>query len=300
MKNSCAIVGLVLLVLNVSGTIAAIGQAPTQVPLVYVEPSSGLYHAFSCKRHPQTSAIDIEKAISQGRKPCPDCHPENMADVEGFLKAAGFSPSDLVSSAETAKKAVSASVTAFFTARDNAPFKRPTAAELRTIAKDAATVAAGDKEKFVEEFRSRVRKLNPHYEEPVQMIYGGGVAIFAPVGVFEQVAAERVRKMEPLGLLSLRTSIEILVSPSQIDSQDIERIVVTRNGVIVSPLSSTLAPKTFTTRLGAKTVLHAGSVYYPLTAFAPGVGVKVTVTGIARFGDNATRTFDALELRSIY
>lgn len=67
----------------------------------------------------------------------------------------------------------------------------------------------------------------------------------------------------------------------------------------MQPLRTTLVPRQMVTRIGAKEVIHSGEVVYPLSAFAPGAGVTVTVVAIPASGPNITKIFDSLELRTI-
>jgi hypothetical protein len=65
------------------------------------------------------------------------------------------------------------------------------------------------------------------------------------------------------------------VSPSRIDAPDIVKIVVERDGKVVAPRLSELKPTVLTTRMGAKALLHAGTIIYPCSAFDPDAAVRV-------------------------
>ena len=91
--------------------------------------------------------------------------------------------------------------------------------------------------------------------------------------------------------------VNVYVGPRQIDSADIIRIVVRRDGTIVEPLSSQLAVEILTTRAGTSRALHSGSVTYAVSVFAP--GATVSVTAIPETGTNITRVRRSEELGKI-
>jgi hypothetical protein len=89
--------------------------------------------------------------------------------------------------------------------------------------------------------------------------------------------SEALRKMEPLETVPFAPWMSVVVTPETINAPDVIKVVVTRNGQLVTPVSSTLSPREFRNNFGAATTLHAGYVAFPREAFAPGGLVVVTL-----------------------
>jgi hypothetical protein len=73
---------------------------------------------------------------------------------------------------------------------------------------------------------------------------------------------EALRMREPVANVPVSPGVVVTVSRSQIDSPDIVKLIVERDGRTMPPVSITLAPTVLTTRLVAKAVLHKGSATY--------------------------------------
>lgn len=150
-------------------------------------------------------------------------------------------------------------------------------------------------------FRDGVKESAPEYSgDPIDIMSDESIAItlMGPGMAFEFQASERIRKMEPLGLIPWTPSVTITVSPTSINSPDVERVVLQRDGVVVAPLRSTLALRAMETRMGAKFTAHAGTVAFPISAFHPRAE-SVTVTIIPASGQNTVKRLTTAELRRI-
>jgi hypothetical protein len=79
---------------------------------------------------------------------------------------------------------------------------------------------------------------------------------------YRLAVSEALRKRESIEGVQLPAGVIVSVSPSTLDAPDIIKVVVTRNGVDVQPVASTLKPTELTTRMGAKVVLHAGELLF--------------------------------------
>jgi len=55
------------------------------------------------------------------------------------------------------------------------------------------------------------------------------------------------------------------------------KIALQRDGLLVSPIVSTLAPQTMRTALGATAVKHSGIVQFPESAFQPDANVHISL-----------------------
>jgi hypothetical protein len=188
-------------------------------------------------------------------------------------------------------------------AAQGAPFHRVTNAELQQLLAKAVAANAADPKKSVEvEFGSLVHETAPGYGGDIRPInYENGLLVMlrGRVDVVRSQIGELNRKMEPISEKAIQwpSGFVVWVAPTEVDSPDIEKVVLQRDGKIVPPLSSTLAPKEFTTRMGAKTMLHEGEVVYSDEAFLP--GAEVVVTAIPAVGGNIVKKFSDAELRAI-
>jgi hypothetical protein len=108
---------------------------------------------------------------------------------------------------------------------------------------------------------------------------------------------ESIRKMEPDRRVPWSHDVVVLVLPTTIEAPDIEKVVLMRDGSIVSPVQSTLAPATLTTAMGASVVVHRGAITYPLSAFDP--GASVVLTAIPATGHNIVATISQDDLQKI-
>jgi hypothetical protein len=89
----------------------------------------------------------------------------------------------------------------------------------------------------------------------------------------------------------------IIVYPSRIDAENIEKVVVTRDGAIVEPIENTLTQTELETRMGAKVKIGAGVVTYPPDTFLP--GAEVIITAIPVNGANLTKKLSPNDLKKI-
>lgn len=123
------------------------------------------------------------------------------------------------------------------------------------------------------------------------------IQAISPYGRYRRALKEALSRREPIeGALTL-AAVEISVVPSRINSPDIIRIIVERDGKAATPIANTLTPTELTSRWRVKAVIHSGVVLYPCSAFA--AGAKVTVTAIPRNGSNFTKTFSSAELATL-
>src|SRR4029077_20144788 len=108
---------------------------------------------------------------------------------------------------------------------------------------------------------------------------------------------EALRKKEPLGEGVVPLGVSVVVSPSRIDAPDIEKILVDRDPRPVTPIASSLKPTELVTAMGARRMLHAGTVMFPCSAFAP--GAFVVITAIPASGENLVKVMQPEELRTL-
>jgi hypothetical protein len=183
------------------------------------------------------------------------------------------------------------------------PLVRITEARARALLISAAKKANNDVETFDKLAMLELGPVAPDFESAITFVESSDeidIVISGPLGRLYADISARVRKFEPLvPTAGWAAEAHISVLPDQINSPDIEKIIVQRNGKIVQPLRTTLVPRQMVTAIGAKTLIHSGVLVYPLSAFEPGAGVTVTIIAVPASGSNITRTFDSIELRAI-
>jgi hypothetical protein len=164
----------------------------------------------------------------------------------------------------------------------------------------AVKAAAAGEPKFHNAFRDEIRKLVPDYSfENVTLIRNewNDVWIMGPVARYQQTAGAAVRKMEPLAKVAYPEGAVITVYPKRMDALNIEKVVVSRAGAIVEPIAGGFVPVELSNALGAKVSLGAGLAIYPVSAFAPGAEVVVTI--VPATGSNIVKTLRDGDLKKI-
>jgi hypothetical protein len=101
------------------------------------------------------------------------------------------------------------------------------------------------------------------------------ILVLLPYPTYRFGLLDALRKRESIDVVPVPDGVSIYVRPARIDAPDIVKIVVERDGKVVSPRLNLLKPTLLTTALGAKAMLHAGSVVYPCSAFDPDATVRV-------------------------
>ncbi len=125
---------------------------------------------------------------------------------------------------------------------------------------------------------------------------GAGVSVQFPSRIYRFMVMEAMRKREPLDTISVPSVVTVFVETERITGPDIEKVIVERDGKPVTPLSTSIKPVVKTTALGAKALLHEGTVTFACEAFAP--GASVAVLGIPAGGSNIEVHYTSAELSS--
>jgi hypothetical protein len=256
-----------------------------------------------------------------GLQACSVCHPEKDPKIQAAIKTATVARDERRaaeaataararaakaerdrSAALSAKAAADSKAAAAAEERrrlETEPIIRLTNARLRPVIVAAVAGANNDVAVFDQKFRAAVLALAPDYSGPVSIVDGSELTVTAigPVGRMHWAAREAVRKFNPMPTVPWTDELQILISPSRIDSPDIEKVIVERNGVAVAPLRSNLIPRELTTAMGGKARLRAGDVVFPLAAFNNGPGVVVKITLVPASGTNIVRSFNSIALR---
>jgi len=308
-------------------SIALGAQAQSSIPpgpAVLV--SDQWYHVENCsvataRKAPSMALAD---ALRQGNRPCPLCEPHHaQPEWAAFAKAHGEAIREEVrlkaeaDAAEVKRKAEEtekerlrklAEFEAERKRRETSPVPRLTEAQIRDIAKAALAEAGGDALQFQTRFRARVRETSPDYAGP-QIVYGSAalrILALGPVSAFEHAVVTQLQKRQPVSVV-WAPDVTIAVMPESAEAPDIKQVVVQRTDTsrpaggeaMATQLSSTLAPRRLPGTPPSATPIHYGEVVFPLSTFEPGAGVTVRVIAVPSSGPNLSRSFTALQLRSI-
>ncbi|HKW00995.1 MAG TPA: hypothetical protein VJN96_14310 [Vicinamibacterales bacterium] len=300
-------------------TSTILAQTPIGSPALYKRKESATtYHTADC---PFVKAQGYEmvpatiQEVALGRlSACTVCHPRTKsveeaidqwrADQAAAEKARqNKAAADAAARAETAAaaaRAKSEAAAAERKRREAEPLIRVTEAKLRPVIMSAMSQAHNDTKVFDSTLLPSLQAIAPDYQGPVPIVSSSDLVVLAqgPVARLHVAAREAVRKFESLPAVLWSNDVDLVVAPTRIDSPDIEKIVVQRNGLAVAAIRSSLALRQLSTAMGASKMIHSGSVTFPLSAFDPGAGVTATVILIPSTGDNIVRSFGSIELRA--
>jgi hypothetical protein len=294
-------------------------------PKLYKQPRGSLYHLAECsyiKGDTNLLEATIEEAATGRLDACNICKPDENPQVKAAIaafrvardaanaaaakkatddrNAAAAKKAADAAAALKAREAKAAADAADLKRREAAPLTRVAETQLRPMVTSSVSAAHNDVAIFDKAFNAAIHAVAPDYHGAVSLVSTEQLSAIAlgPVARMHLEAREAVRKFEVFSPAPWANAMDIEISPLQIDSPDIEKIILQRNGVAVAQLQSTLAPRELTTRMGAKATLHAGRVRYPVTAFDPGAGVTVTIIFIPASGTNIVKTFGSIALRA--
>ena len=129
--------------------------------------------------------------------------------------------------------------------------------------------------------------------------YDESISVFVafPYKTYRLSLLNALRKRDPLEEVSVPRLATVVVSPSQITSPDIVKVIVEREGRVAVPVVNGLTLQPFETRMGAKKMLHAGQIGFQCSVFAP--GADVVVTAIPDLGANLVKRFTSTDLAKL-
>jgi len=188
--------------------------------------------------------------------------------------------------------------------------------QARQVISASLAVAKGDPNKFWKECAKGMRKFVPPYAErglftSIDMIHrsallGGGqivetLSLMYVTGPAQRLCADtndQVRKMEGTGQATpWSDSVDVHFIFAEFLG-DIEKVLVTRNGVQVSSLDAKFQVQEGTNRTGGPTRHVIGDVSFPREAFLS--GAAVIIIGVPKTGkENLSYKFSDLVLQSI-
>jgi hypothetical protein len=172
-----------------------------------------------------------------------------------------------------------------------------TAPAIRAMTKEAEAEARGDKNEVVLGLDRRVRERWGDFESfPVTIVRREdlSVVLSTPFMSYRRALAEFLRMGDALAKIPWIPTAVVTISPSRLESPDIVRVVVERNGKAVPAAENLLKPMKFTNGTGDAATIHAGEVRFPMSAFAP--GAAVTIAAVPASGASFTYELDDSQL----
>jgi hypothetical protein len=172
-----------------------------------------------------------------------------------------------------------------------------TASAIRAMTKEAEAEARGDKNEVVLGLDRRVRERWGDFESfPVTIVRREDLSIVlsTPFMSYRRALAEFLRMGDALAKIPWIPTAVVTISPSRLESPDIVRVVVERNGKAVPAAENLLKPMKFTNGTGDAATIHAGEVRFPMSAFAP--GAAVTIAAVPASGASFTYELDDSQL----
>jgi hypothetical protein len=155
-----------------------------------------------------------------------------------------------------------------------------TESRVRALTREAQSEAKGDKTDTVLALDRRFRERFGDFESfPITIVKREdlSVVLSTPFMSYRRALAEYLRMGDPLAKIPWIPTAVINVGPMQLGAPDITRVVVERDGKPVQPADNLLKPMTFTNGNGDSARIHAGDIRFPMTAFAPGAPVTISV-----------------------
>lgn len=155
-----------------------------------------------------------------------------------------------------------------------------TEARVRALAKRAQADARGDATALVLALDQQVRTTWGEFESfPISVVRREDllVTLSSPYMSYRRVIVDALRTKRPILGVAWVDAVVLSVSPARLTSPDIERVDLTRDGREMPPQKDGLRPMTFSNGSGEQGTLHAGDIQWPVSAFAPGASVVVTL-----------------------
>ncbi|HKT81653.1 MAG TPA: hypothetical protein VJP86_15605 [Vicinamibacterales bacterium] len=175
-----------------------------------------------------------------------------------------------------------------------------TESRVRAFARQARTESRGDSTDLVLALDRRVRETWGEFESfPMSILRRDDllVTLTGPYMAFRRSIVDMLRTRRSIDEAPWVDAAVLTVSPVRLEAPDISQVDLTRNGAIVPAAKNELRPMTFDNGAGARGVLSAGDVRYPMSAFAPGGTVILTLR--PRSGEPFVYRFSDAELSSL-
>jgi hypothetical protein len=167
-------------------------------------------------------------------------------------------------------------------ANRTAPLARVPEAAVRAVAVESYN-ADGNVAAFQRDFASGISRLCPgcNYQivplVPAALRSAITAGAYGPISGFYLSASDLIRARKPIAGAAWTEGVTILIVPGTAKAPNIERVVVTRDGKTVAPVSSSLQSTELGHGSDVQATLNGGRIVFPLDAFDPGADVRITL-----------------------
>ena len=182
--------------------------------------------------------------------------------------------------------ALAACAIALTPAPQNTTLARVPEAAVRAVAVETYN-ADGNVKAFQRDFAAGISRLCPgcNYQivplVPPALRPAITAGAYGPISGFYLSASDLIRARKPVAGAVWTEGVTVLIVPNSARAPDIERVIVTRDGRTIAPVSSSLQ----STELGhdgeVRATLKGGRIVFPLSAFEPGADVRITLVPAA-------------------
>lgn len=162
------------------------------------------------------------------------------------------------------------------------PLARVPEAAVRAVAVEAYN-ADGNVSAFQRDFAAGISRLCPgcNYQivplVPPALRSSITAGAYGPISGFYLSASDLIRARKPIAGAVWTEGVTVVIVPSTAAAPNIERVVVTRDGKTIAPLSSTLQSAAVGRGSEIQATLNTGRIVFPLAAFDPGADVRITL-----------------------
>ena len=162
------------------------------------------------------------------------------------------------------------------------PLARVPEAAVRAIAVEAYN-ADGNVKDFQRDFAAGISRLCPgcNYQivslVPPALRSAITAGAYGPISGFYLSASDLIRARKPIERAVWIEGVTVLIVPSTTKAPNIERVLVTRDGKAIAPLSSSLQSTALGHDAQVQATLNSGKIVFPLSAFDPGADVRITL-----------------------
>jgi hypothetical protein len=163
-----------------------------------------------------------------------------------------------------------------------APLARVPEAAVRAVAVEAFN-PDGNVKAFQRDFAAGIARLCPgcNYQivplVPAALRPSITAGAYGPISGFYLSASDLIRARKPIASAVWIDGVTILIVPLAAKAPNIERVLVTRDGRTIAPLSSALQATAIGRGSDIQATLNGGRLVFPLAAFDPGADVRITL-----------------------
>jgi hypothetical protein len=154
-------------------------------------------------------------------------------------------------------------------------------AKVRSMAQEArdkhSTSHTDAAQEFNDLFEAEFGEVMPK-EAVIMLTDGVGVLLHTPISTLRDSVEYALLKDEPIPEMPLKALVIVSVHPRQMLTPNVRQVVLYRGTQKVAPLENDFGLKEYSTRSGGKSLVGAGTIAFPFSAFAPGAEVRLVLT----------------------